>query len=197
MTGSKNRQNGLKKYLERLGRYEWAYDLLHRTTQAAAMAEAAQETSDFLAGVVETGDIRMLLEIEAISLQRWLDTRSFSMNDNASIRAGLRQCGDALKALNKMETDPVGYRGIMDTQHEKDIKGGLPLDAARKFFASHAARLQNLKPLLSDPEKRLIEQRQKSLQKIQSIYIDMQKAIFDEKPAKATHPAQLGPNKNS
>jgi len=184
MTGSKNSKSGLNQYLERLGRYEWAYDLLHRTPQAEALAEAAQEASEFLTGIAATGDIRMLLEIEAVSLQRWLDTRSFSMNDNASIRAGLRQCADALKALNKMESDPAGYKGIMDTQHEKDIKGGLPLDAARKFFASHAARLQNLKPLLSEPEKRLIEQRQRNLQTIQSIYIDMQKAIFEETHAK-------------
>lgn len=180
MTGSKNSDRNLNKYLERLGVYEWAYDLLHRTPQAAAMAEAARDASEFLTGIAATGDIRTLLEIEAVSLQRWLDTRSFSMNDNASIRAGLRQCADALKSLNKMGSDPVGYKSIVDTLHEKDIKGGLPLDAARKFFVSHAARLQNLKPLLSEPEKRLIEQRQKNLKTVQSIYIDMQKAIFDE-----------------
>jgi hypothetical protein len=178
MTGSKNSKIGLNQYLERLGRYEWAYELLHRTPQALAMAEAAQKASEILTGVAETGDIRMLLELEAVSLQRWLDTRSFSMNDNASIKAGLRQCTDALKALRKMENDQIGYKGILDTLHEKDIKGGLPLDAARKFFASHAARLQNLKPLLSEPEKRLIEQRQKNLQTIQSTYIDLQKNYF-------------------
>ncbi|MDR1111259.1 MAG: hypothetical protein LBP92_11340 [Deltaproteobacteria bacterium] len=112
MTGSKRNKLDESRFLFLQTQYEYTYELIQKSKEVEESSDVSLRLLSFLDHLGKNKNIRPILHIEALSLQWWLDYRSFSHNDGASIRSGLLQCHAAIDMLDVMETNPSLYRGV-------------------------------------------------------------------------------------
>ena len=152
--------------------------------------EAAEGQEDLAAAIAELGRIGSIDNL--LSFERWLLDHQLEYKANTPVMEGSLETAIAESeravATLAMLRDPATYR-ILDQgiQSPKRRAGGLPLDDARMFFTSHAARIQNLeKAVGSLEEKQVLQERRNNLIIAGSTYRAMQKRVLGVTKEKST-----------
>ena len=94
----------------------------------------------------------------------------------SSLKAGIQQMTIIERSLDLVQ-DHKAYQ-IIDKAFmlETSRRDGLPDDDARKAIRSHKTRLANInRTRMSKEERKVLKQRQKNMDRIEKIYIDLQK----------------------
>jgi hypothetical protein len=147
-----------------------------KTPAAAKLKHSRAEIADFVRQVGKSGDLEMILEVE----KRFVDNDLTQYANSGAMANSLKGAMAELEAAEKtipLVKDPVLYRAVDDSHgHPKSRAGSLPKDAARQFFASHAARLLNWdKSRLDDAEKQIIDLRKSNMRTAEKLYADRQR----------------------
>ncbi len=143
-------------------------------------AGSIYETLDFLREVAGTRDIRLLLDVERLILKHSLQYDTNSPEEKHSVKVALEQLETCLTCLDSLTRNPDGYReSVEPTYSPKAREAGLPLDAAREFFRSHATRLaNNLVSKASTLEKTILRQRKDNVAVMRDCYAELQRSAL-------------------
>ncbi|MDR1922306.1 MAG: hypothetical protein LBS31_11280 [Candidatus Adiutrix sp.] len=147
-----------------------------------------RHTLIFLRRVAQTRDIHVLLDVERLALEHTLKYDTNSPEEKQSVTVALDQLDTCRKCFDSLMNNPAGYRENVDpTYSSKAREAGLPLDAAKEFFKSHATRLtNNLVSKASHVEKLLLRQRKENVAVMRECYAELQqKALGIASPKKS------------
>ncbi len=141
------------------------------------------ETLAYLQEVAQERNFVKLLSNERLMLMHTLKFDANSPEEVKSLEAAVVQLDESINCFNAMSEDPAAYKKMEATYSSKKKEAGLPLDAARDFFRSHATRLTNsLAAKGSHSDKQIIRQRKENLKVIQECYIELQQKTLGKKP---------------
>ena len=156
-----------------------------RDTVSAARAEVRhRELAEDLLHLRSEGVIEHLLAAERAILQEELDRFADTTAMQSSLQGALEELAGAVAMLPRVR-DPVMYREVDAVYMFKANRvGGLPRDDARRFFASHSARLLNLSKARARPgEKAVISARSANIRTAERLYRSLQlEALGVERP---------------
>lgn len=150
---------------------EKVFELETSRTGPARSRHRVQQEIVGLVNEARSGGLETILAIE----RRFLENDKSEYANSPAMRSSL---DTALKELAVAERlcavvqDPVAYR-LIAVAHSlpKNQRGGLPLDEARQFFGSHAARLLNQdKARLAPAEKTIIDARKQNMRLAVKLY---------------------------
>ena len=156
------------------------------TAQGRKAAQAQAKLAETIAEVGRSGSIDNVLSFEQWFLRDQLKYEANTPVMEGSLQAAIAESGRAVATL-AMLRDPARYK-ILDEGlgNPKRRSGGLPLDDARMFFTSHAARIQNLeKAVGSLEEKKVLQERRNNLIIAGATYRSMQKRVLGVKREKS------------
>jgi hypothetical protein len=157
-----------------------------RTPPAELLRETRKELLGHVKAVGKSGDLDAILTVERSFLQNDLDRHSNSPAMTNSLRKALEELTLAEQVI-PLTNDPAIYRAV-DTSHghPKSRVGGLPKDAARQFFSSHAARLLNQdKSRLEPEEKSLVDARKANMRAGKRLYAALQREALGLEPTQS------------
>lgn len=129
-----------------------------------------------------TKDIDLILRGEKQCLKFELRKKANSDEMTASLEQAVKKIDVAIGTLDQVR-HPEFYRAICKTQFElpkNQTRGGLPRDAARQFFRSHATRLKNLVASgIEASEKDVIRTRMDNNREAETLYVSMQLEVLE------------------
>ncbi len=180
MTGLKN------KLLLRLNRNLATNEQILESPAQKKHNEGLMKTVLHLRKQAKIGDISAMLADERLILSHTLEFSANSPQEKNSLKSAIAQLDEAHKCFENLLADPEAYKKNEPSFSTKKKSAGLPLDAAREFFASHNTRLDNLLAGKSSHyEKLLFTQRKDNLYIIREAYVELQrKALGMEAPRK-------------
>ena len=129
-----------------------------------------------LKNVHNGGVIGRILALEKSHLKEELEKFAYDPAHKSSLEAGIEQI-EIIESLLSIVRDPKAYQDAAQTYlMEKDRRGGLPDDSARKAFRAHKTRLANInRTRMDDDERKVLKQRQKNIALAEKLYIALQK----------------------
>lgn len=141
-------------------------------------------TVNYLRQHAQERNIGAMLDDERLLLTHSLQFDANSPEEKSSLKTAIDQLDESRTCFKALTARPAAYKEMVDTYPSKKKEAGLPLDAARDFFKSHATRLTNI---LSGKslhfEKVLVRQRKDNLKVIRDAYVELQrKALGLESP---------------
>ena len=150
-------------------------------------AEGQEALAAAIAELGRIGSIDNVLSFEQWYLREQLKHEANTPVMEGSLETAIAESERAVATL-AMLRDPVAYKMVdAALQSPKRRSGGLPLDDARMFFTSHAARIQNLeKGVGSLEEKKVLQERRNNLIIAGSTYRAMQKRVLGVTKEKST-----------
>ena len=131
---------------------------------------------EHLESIYKERNIYKFVDLEECNFEEELEKFADDPAQKASLTAGIQQMR-IIKSLLKVVQDPKAYQNAAQTYlMEKDRRGGLPDDSARKAFRAHKTRLANTNRTRMDKdERKVLKQRQKNIALAEKLYIALQK----------------------
>ncbi len=150
--------------------------------------DGIMETVDYLRQQANERNIGSMLEDERLLLVHSLKFDANSVEEKNSLQSAIAQLDEGRRCFEFLTTEPQAYKMHEASYPAKKKEAGLPLDAARDFFKSHATRLTNiLSGKSSHFEKLLVRQRKDNLRVIREAYVELQrKSLGKEGPSGST-----------
>ena len=164
--------------------------LLNISLAAEQRIQASADYKDFSESLIavahnfkiatDARSIPDMIENELLVLNFTLEKEANSRQAVQSLNAALMQLKSCAKSFNHLANKPEMYKETSpEIFSQKDMKDGLPLDGARKFFNSHRTRLNNeMKSSVDRLKKDLFTQRIARLKVLSECYIELQTKIL-------------------
>ena len=138
--------------------------------------DGIMKTVSYLRQQAKEGNIASMLDDERLLLTHSLKFDANSTEEKNSLQSAIAQLDESRRCFNALTANPAAYKEMLDAFSSKKKEAGLPLDAAREFFKSHATRLSNiLSGKSSHFEKVLVRQRKVNLQIVKDAYVELQR----------------------
>lgn len=168
------------KLLNRLNRNYADHQRLLESQPQKNYDAGIMKTVNFLRQHAQDKDVGAMLDDERLMLTHSLKFDANSPEEKKSLQAAIDQLDESHICFEALATDPVAYKKMAATYSSKKKEAGLPLDAARDFFKSHATRLTNiLSGKSSHFEKVLVRQRKDNLKIIRDVYVKLQQKALE------------------
>lgn len=158
---------------------------LSATPAAAKLMETRMTLGEIVRDAGKSGDLDVIVAVERRLLENDLAQYANSGAMAKSLEAALVEL-TATEKMMPIIKNPSLYAVVDQSHgHPKTRNGGLPLDAARKFFKSHSARLLNQdKSRLDAEEKRILDVRKQNMRTAGKLYAAMQEQTLGAAPTR-------------
>ena len=156
---------------------------VNRTNQAIKRAATRNKLAQLTREVGKSGDLNLIVAVE----RQFLENDQAQYSNSPAMKSSLKGALDELDAAERtipLTADPNLYQAVNDSHgHPKSRVGKLPKDAARRFFASQAARLLNQdKSRLDAEEKTVLDARKRNMRTAGDLYANLQRQALGIKP---------------
>lgn len=156
---------------------------LDKTALARRRKQTRKDICTMVQEVGRSQDLPLILAVERRFLENDLAEYANSTGMKSSLEAALTEL-QAAEAVLPLVKDTVLYNAIDKGHgHPKSRVGGLPNDAARRFFKSNATRLLNQdRSRLEAEEKQLLDARKANMRTAEKIYTALQRQALGLPP---------------
>lgn len=142
----------------------------------AQYAEGLEKTLSLLRSVGKTGEIDLLVRIEASLVN--LERAQYGVGDSSvlpSLNAAVQDFDDIKKAIEVVKS-PVSYQAAANTYRAKKKLRGIVVDGCHEAINGHITRLGNRISAVGIPvaEKNILRQRQANMRIAKELYMALQ-----------------------